>query len=60
VKSEVEYIARSFNKILNLIEDCNVGATFCVVGEIAEKYPEILEKISFRERSPNSFVEENF
>ena len=46
VESKIEYIARSFNKTLNLIEECNVGATFFVVGEIADKYPEILEKIS--------------
>jgi len=46
VKSKIEHITLSFNKALNLIEACNVDATFVVVGEIAERHPEILEKIN--------------
>jgi len=46
VKSKIEHITHSFNKALNLIEECNSDATFAVVGEIAESHPEILEKLN--------------
>lgn len=46
VKNKIEHITLSFNKALNLIETCNVDATFVVVGEIAERHPEILEMIN--------------
>lgn len=46
VKNKIEHINRSFNISLNLIKNFDVDATFFVVGEIAEKHPEILEKIN--------------
>jgi len=32
-------------EILNFLEECNVRATFFIVGEIAEKYPEVIKDI---------------
>jgi len=46
VRSRTEHINRSFNIALDLIKEFDVTATFFVVGEIAERHPEILEKIS--------------
>jgi polysaccharide deacetylase family protein (PEP-CTERM system associated) len=44
-KNEVERITVSFSKTLDLVEESNANATFFVVGEIAERHPEILDQI---------------
>jgi len=44
-KDKVEHISVSFSKTLDLIEEFNAGATFFIVGEIAERHPEILDDI---------------
>jgi len=41
-----ERINDSSKNILRLLKECKVNATFFVVGEIAEKHPELIEKIS--------------
>lgn len=38
-------IKESLNPILKLLDDYNVRATFFVLGEIAEDYPEVVEEI---------------
>lgn len=43
--SEQERITQSLAETLRLLDECNVSATFFVVGEAAERHPEILEKI---------------
>ena len=44
-KNRVERITVSFSKTLDLVEESNANATFFVVGEIAERHPEILDQI---------------
>ena len=46
LKTKEERITESLNKTLCLLNEYNVNATFFIVGEIAEKHPETLEKIS--------------
>jgi len=41
-----ERINESSKTTLRLLKQCKVNATFFVVGEIAEKHPELIEKIS--------------
>jgi len=43
---EQERINESTKNTLRLLKECKVNATFFVVGEIAEKHPELIEKIS--------------
>jgi len=38
-------VTKNLDNTLDLLEEYNAFATFFVVGELAEKYPEILEKI---------------
>jgi len=45
-RTKEERITESLNKTLCLLNDYDVNATFFIVGEIAEKHPETLEKIS--------------
>jgi len=45
VIKKIDRINNSFDLTLNLIEKYDANATFFVVGEIAEKHPEILNKI---------------
>jgi len=46
LKTKEERITQSLDKTLCLLNEYNVNATFFIVGEIAEKHPETLEKIS--------------
>jgi len=43
---EQERISESSKITLQLLKECKVSATFFVVGEIAEKHPELIENIS--------------
>lgn len=45
VTDKIDRINHSFDMTLNLIKKYDANATFFVVGEIAEKHPEILDKI---------------
>jgi polysaccharide deacetylase family protein (PEP-CTERM system associated) len=38
-------VAESLGKTLRLLDECDVNATFFVVGEIVERHPELLEEI---------------
>lgn len=40
-----DYIIESVEPILNLLNQCQQKATFFVLGQVAEKYPEIIKKI---------------
>lgn len=40
-----EFLSESLNPILQLLEDKRTLATFFILGEVAEKHPEIVEKI---------------
>lgn len=44
--SEQERITQSLAETLRLLDECAVSATFFVVGEAAERHPEILQHIS--------------
>ena len=49
VKEWSNYETRIYNgieNILSILDNCNVKATFFVLGWIAEKYPDIIKKIS--------------
>ena len=45
LKTKEERVAESSNKILCLLNEYNVNATFFRVGELAEKHPETVENI---------------
>ena len=45
MKNRVERMPQSLNKILQLLRECDVTATFFIVGELVEKHPEITEEI---------------
>lgn len=45
-RNKEERIIQSLNIIFQLLSQYDVSATFFVVGELAEKYPEIIEMIS--------------
>jgi len=45
VTNKIDRIIYSFNVTLNLIKKFNASATFFLVGEIAEKHPEIINEI---------------
>lgn len=40
-----DYIIESLNPIMELLDSYDIRATFFVLGEVAEKYPELIEKI---------------
>lgn len=44
-KDKEEHVSQSLDKTLQLLREHKVDATFFVVGELAEKQPEMLEKI---------------
>jgi polysaccharide deacetylase family protein (PEP-CTERM system associated) len=46
IPNRQDRIIESLNKTLDLLDSQNAGATFFVVGELLEKHPEILERIS--------------
>ena len=46
IKTPVERMPQSLNKILQLLKAYNVSATFFIVGELVEKHPEIVEEIN--------------
>jgi len=48
-KNKEERLTKSLDKTLQMLNEQNVNATFFVVGELAEKTPEIIEKISRNE-----------
>jgi len=41
-----DYIVKSIEPILNLLKKCGHRATFFVLGQAAEEYPELIKKIS--------------
>jgi len=43
--SKEERILHSLEKTLDLLDEHNLRATFFIVGELAEKHPEIVEKL---------------
>ena len=49
VIKKTDRIFDSFDIVLNMIKKYNVKATFFIVGEIAEKFPEILNMINENE-----------
>lgn len=44
-KNREERVSQGLNKTLQLLRELNVDATFFIVGELAEKHPELMEKI---------------
>jgi len=44
-KNKEEHVTQGINKTLQLLREHKVGATFFIVGELAEKHPEIMQKI---------------
>lgn len=45
VTKELHQIEQSVNRILGILEENKVQLTFFVVGEVAERFPELIEKV---------------
>jgi polysaccharide deacetylase family protein (PEP-CTERM system associated) len=44
-----EHITKSLNKTLDLLQEYHINATYFILGELAEKHPEIVEQITEKE-----------
>jgi polysaccharide deacetylase family protein (PEP-CTERM system associated) len=45
-------VERNTERILDLLDDCRVNATFFILGWVAERYPKLVHKISDRGHEP--------
>src|ERR1035438_488741 len=45
-------VERNTERILDLLDDCRVTATFFILGWVAERYPKLVRKISERGHEP--------
>lgn len=45
-------VERNTERILDLLDDCRVTATFFILGWVAERYPKLVRKISDRGHEP--------